>query len=78
MAAKEHPSNPYRESLVIESETIWPDDLKSVAAADRARIEARLHADPAKAENVEYVRLYTGFNRRITVTAGDVARLCNT
>jgi hypothetical protein len=75
---KEHPTNPYRESLVIESETIWPDDLKSVAPGDRARIETQLHADPAKAENVEYVRLYTGFNRRITVTSGDVARLNGT
>jgi hypothetical protein len=75
---KEHPCNPYREALVIESETIWPDELKSVVPADRGRIEAQLHADPAKAENVEYVRLYTGFSRRITVTAGDMARLGGT
>lgn len=75
---KEHPWNPYREALVIESETIWPEDLKPADPAERGRMEAQLHADPAKAENLEYVRLYTGFNRRITVTAGDIARLKGT
>ena len=73
-----NPWNPYRESLVLESETIWPENLKLVNPADRARIEAQLHADPAKAEQLEYVRLYTGFSRRITVTPGDVARLTGT
>ncbi len=73
-----NPWNPYRESLVLESETIWPEDLKLVNPADRARIEAQLHADPAKAEQLEYIRLYTGFSRRITVTPGDVARLTGT
>jgi hypothetical protein len=75
MAAKENPCNPYREALVIESETIWPAELKPASDSDRGRIEGQLHADPAKAENLEYVRLYTGFSRRITVTAGDIARL---
>ena len=78
MAAPANPCNPYLESLVIESETIWPDDLKLVNPIDRGRIEAQLHADPAKAEKLEYVRLYTGFSRRITVTAADVARLTGT
>jgi hypothetical protein len=73
-----NPWNPYRESLVQESETIWPAELNLVNPADRERIEAQLHADPAKAENLEYVRLYTGFSRRITVTAGDLARLTGT
>ena len=73
-----NPWNPYRESLVLESETIWPEDLKLVNPANRARIEAQLHADPAKAEQLEYIRLYTGFSRRITVTPGDVARLTGT
>ena len=72
--AAANPWNPYREALVIESATVWPEDL-TVDAADRQRIEAQLHADPAKAEKLEYVRLYTGFSRRITVTAADLARL---
>ncbi len=73
-----NPWNPYRESLVLESETIWPAELNPVNPADRQRIEAQLHADPAKAEKLEYVRLYTGFSRRITVTAADIARLTGT
>jgi hypothetical protein len=78
MAANTNPFNPYLESLVVESETIWPEDLKPASQADRERREAQLHADPAKAENLEYVRLYTGFSRRITVTADDLARLGGT
>ena len=78
MPAPANPCNPYREALVIESETIWPDELKDVSLGDRERLAARLHADPAKAENLEYVRLYTGFTRRITVTPGDIARLTGT
>ena len=70
-----NPWNPYRESLVLESETIWPDEFNFVNPTDRERIEAQLHSDPAKAEQLEYVRLYTGFSRRITVTAADIARL---
>jgi hypothetical protein len=70
-----NPWNPYLESLVQESETIWPADLNLVNVADRERIESQLHADPSKAASLEYVRLYTGFSRRITVTAADVARL---
>ena len=73
-----NPWNPYREALVLESETIWPDDVELANPADRQRIEAQLHADPAKAEKLEYVRLYTGFSRRITVTAADLARLSGT
>jgi hypothetical protein len=73
-----NPWNPYRESLVQESETIWPEELHLVSPADRQRIADQLHADPAKAEKLEYVRLYTGFSRRITVTAADVTRLTGT
>ena len=73
-----NPWNPYREALVQESETIWPADLNLVNPVDRPRIEAQLHADPAKAEKLEYVRLYTGFSRRITVTPADIARLAGT
>ena len=34
-----------------------------------------LHAEPARAAEIEYVRLYTGFCRRITVTQADLERL---
>lgn len=67
--------DPYREALVVEAETVWPDDLPDDLPADRARLEEQLHAAPDKASRVEYVRQHTGFTRVITVTPQDLARL---
>ena len=67
--------DPYREALVIETTTVWPEELSGVGPAERERIEAALHADAARAAELEYVRLYSGFCRRITVTPADVERL---
>jgi len=66
--------DPYREALVIETETVWPADLPAAPRdeAERRRIDERLHADPARAAELEYVRLHTGFIRKITVTAADL------
>ena len=38
-------------------------------------IEARLHASPQEAAEMDYTRLHTGFCRDITVTAADVERV---
>jgi hypothetical protein len=67
--------DPYREALVVETATVWPDDMSNVSPADRERIEKQLHSDPAKTTELQYVRLYTGFCRHITVTAADLERL---
>jgi hypothetical protein len=69
--------DPYREALVIEQTTIWPDTLENAPAtpAERERIETNLHAEPAQAAELAYVRLHTGFCRQITVTAADMERL---
>jgi hypothetical protein len=69
--------DPYREALVTEPQTIWPADLPGVpqSDADRESLEARLHAQPALAAELEYVRLPTGFIRKITVTPADLERL---
>jgi hypothetical protein len=69
--------DPYREALVVEQSTIWPETLASIPAApaDRERIETLLHQEPSQAAEMEYVRLSTGFQRKITVTAGDLGRL---
>jgi hypothetical protein len=69
--------DPYREALVMETNTIWPTEVAQVMAdaAQRTRIEERLHADAAQAAELEYVRLATGFCRQITVTPADVERL---
>jgi hypothetical protein len=67
--------DPYREALVVETETIWPEGLAGTTPEERRRIEERLHADAAHAGQLEYVRLHAGFCRRITVTADDIQRL---
>ncbi len=67
--------DPYREALVIETKTIWPEELPSLTPDERQRIEAALHADAARASQLEYVRLHAGFCRQITVTAADLERL---
>ncbi len=68
--------DPYREALVVETKTVWPDGLPGVPpdAARRQQIAERLHAEPAKAAELQYVRLHTGFVRKITVTAADIER----
>ena len=67
--------DPYREALVIETNTIWPDELDTLEPGDRAQLETKLHAAPQAATNLEYVRVHSGFCRQITVTAADVARV---
>lgn len=67
--------DPYREALVVETNTIWPDDYDDLAVTERARLENLLHAEPQAAANLDYVRLHTGFCREITVTPEDVERV---
>lgn len=67
--------DPYREALVLEEVTFWPADSKPSDSAERQRLERALHADPASAKHLEYIRLHTGFCRRIHVQAEDLTRL---
>ena len=67
--------DPYREALVIEAITVWPDEYDDWEAADRRVIEEQLHADPARAAELDYVRMHTGFQRQITVNPSDIERL---
>ena len=69
--------DPYRESLVVEAKTIWPESLVALQLSDEARqaIAAQLHANPAGSAHMKYERLYTGFCREITVTPADVHRV---
>ncbi len=67
--------DPYREALVMETDTIWPGELATAPSAQRHKIEEQLHANPAEAANLEYVRTHTGFCRTITVTKADLDRL---
>lgn len=67
--------DPYREALVVETATVWPDEYDDWEAADRQRFAERLHAEPNQAAELEYVRMHTGFLRQITVTPADIQRL---
>ena len=66
--------DPYREALVMETDTTWPDEYEAMEASEKARIAEALHAEPENVGNLEYVRTHTGFCRKITVTPEDVAR----
>ena len=67
--------DPYREALVMETETVWPDDYPGMSDEQKGQIETALHADAEPCENLEYVRVHTGFCRVITVTPEDVDRV---
>jgi hypothetical protein len=67
--------DPYREALVMETNTVWPEEYRDWDLSRRRALEQKLHADPAKAAHLEYDRSHTGFCRIITVTPEDVSRL---
>lgn len=67
--------DPYREALVVEQHTVWPHSCEDWSATDKARVEGLLHATPADAAELDYVRQHTGFARVITVTPADLERV---
>jgi hypothetical protein len=71
--------DPYREALVVETQTVWPDDLAAAPQSEpqRVQIAERLHANPAQAAELEYVRLAAGFIRKITVTPTDLGHFAS-
>jgi hypothetical protein len=67
--------DPYREALVVEHHTIWPNAYEDWSQKDKHRVEALLHASPGEAAELDYVRQHTGFARVITVTPVDLERV---
>ena len=67
--------DPYREKLVVETLTHWPDEFDDWDLPNRLAAESKLHAEPENAADLDYIRQHTGFCRRITVTADDLARI---
>ena len=67
--------DPYREALIVETETEWPEEYDDWEPTERARMEQLLHGKPDEAAQIEYVRTHTGFCRRISVTPDDIQRL---
>jgi hypothetical protein len=67
--------DPYREALIMETNTIWPEEFAELSAAQKRSIEQKLHANPQECGHLEYIRTHTGFCRQITVTSEDVERV---
>ena len=67
--------DPRLEALVVERRTLFDGECGDLPPDDRRWLAARLHADPAAAASLEYVRAHTGFTRRLTATRADVERL---
>ena len=67
--------DPYREALVMETTTVWPEEYDHMEPQDQQHIATALHADPENCGDLEYVRTHTGFCRKITVTPDDVERV---
>ena len=66
--------DPYREALVMETTTQWPEDSE-LDPRQRAQYELLLHENPEEAAHLEYVRTHTGFCRNIVVTEEDLQRI---
>jgi hypothetical protein len=67
--------DPYREALVMEIETEWPESCRDLSAAQRRELEARVHAAASDATELHYIRTHTGFCRKIVVHQADLDRL---
>lgn len=74
MAAEEG-YDPRRETLVMETRTVWDPALGDLSEADRDWLARAVHEQPDKAAKIGYERSHTGFLREITVTVADVERL---
>ncbi|MDG2381809.1 MAG: hypothetical protein P8N76_09050 [Pirellulaceae bacterium] len=67
--------DPYREALVIETTTIWPEEYSGMDTNSKRQIEQALHDAPENVSILTYQRLHSGFSREITVTEEDVDRV---
>lgn len=69
--------DPYREQLVIETDTVWSPEFNHLSPAEKTKLAAKLHAAPDKCSHLSYVRQHTGFCRTITVTQADFDRIAS-
>ncbi|GAB6185573.1 hypothetical protein [Thermopirellula anaerolimosa] len=67
--------DPYRDALVVEETTLWPNGTFGLEEDSRRRVERALHEQASQASDLEYVRLPTGFRREVRVAAADVERI---
>jgi len=67
--------DPRMDSLVVETRTLFSDDVKGLSEEDCRWLANAIQRSPALASKLSYERTHTGFIREITVGAADVARL---
>lgn len=67
--------DPRLESLVMETKTLWDDEVGDLTEQDKAWLAEAVHEHPADAGKILYDRSHTGFTRIITVTVADIERL---
>ncbi|QDT01447.1 hypothetical protein [Adhaeretor mobilis] len=67
--------DPYREALVMETETEWPDAYLERDEAELTKLAIALHATAEEASEIQYVRMHTGFCRKIVATEEDIERV---
>ena len=46
--------DPYRDALVVEEKTVWPDEVAGLSDDEKARIEKALHADATGVTELDY------------------------
>ena len=67
--------DPYRESLIVEKNTVWSEVDAELDSQEKTRIADALHADPEQCAHLDYVRVHTGCCRHVTVTEHDLNRV---
>ncbi len=67
--------DPYREALVMEETTVWPEEYGELSDDEKRSVAQALHAEPQNCSQLAYLRVHTGFCRQITVTADDYERV---
>ena len=65
----------YREALIMETTTVWPEEYDEMESTEKERISQALHADPESCSQIEYIRVHTGFCRQISATPEDIERV---
>ena len=65
------------DSLVMETVTLWDDEVGEITPEDRVWLSAAVHQSPVQASKISYETSHTGFTRTITVTVDDIERLYN-
>lgn len=66
--------DPYREALVMETRTIWPEEYADWDPKRKHQIEQQMHADPQQLSSITYFRTHTGFCRELHPTAEEIQK----